>query len=1570
MPKIPIEQALANLREKPARLPVEQALLNIRQQKLPTVPKEGLPPVEEALTKIRGISPEEDWRQTAKEWVAPEIPKTAGRWGLPADPSRMAEPGITISPLTEEKLIPLRFPKIEKAIAKAPALVWKLTHKPAKMTVEGWEQVGTLVGSGLGEAYGLVIGSEAKKKSFYYNFLKAAPEVVGKEIIGKFGAPVTTPEFWMTYAALSEAGPLVARAAAKTGWSTAAWTKSKAAIWIGKHFSKLNKWQAKQAAIKIAKQMKKIKGYSAKAKKEYIRKVILKQFKEPMTLDLNYKSPLNELRRASGQMRAGTLTPTTPSAVKTISDQIDDVMRVRQNIEIATAPALEPTLKASQLAEIDGVINSVKTAITLAFKGMNKDAVEYAKEQISALDTIQKTTIPTEREVEEAEVKPVLPPKVIAKKKVIEKATIDRIIDGQERMRPATTTKTDWREALGPGMYMKVFKDFEFLSRPDVKAQEMGMDEDELREAIVKRIKERKEEVKYVETEPALKERAEKVQDFQMGENIKVKNIAGVEVTLPKDEKYKAYFMKDEMTGKDIVHLVDGKEVTVYKGQMNKLKGELIGAPVVKKAKPPVTEKVKPPVKKKLSKEETVKAYTGMVKDLAVAHKGLGLNFSELQSAGNLAILNAIKSYDPKKGVKFSTYVWKAINNQMNADIKNLRPGAVIRKPKQVSINVSKMEAFINQYQQEHDKAPTDLEIGQELQIPSAKVKDLKKWAKLKLPVEPVRDKEGELIGDEEMYESTEKLYAAIGIPISEETIIAFGDKIFNAPVEKVSTVKSILRRQQADRALLLDRLQRVMDATQIFFDRQSTEDNIKFLDKMERGELQETPELNKIAKNLKRILDRAYDEDVAYEDKLNYIENYFPHIWKNAKKAKSYVKKFSRTPAFAKKRYHRLIADGIKAGLELKSMNPVDLVLMRADASAHNKMTKEILSQLKSYGLAQFQKGVGAAPEGWSKVGTTKEGEPMLRAFFPTEKGVVVGGDYIFPTPTANVLRRWLSPSWWHSDNLGGSAFRGIMRAKNMMVSIMLTLSGFHTIETGLSAISSNITVGIEQIARGDYAKGLWSIVGRNIPGIFPILPLVEGFATRKAWYKGAKTSGQEKAVELLTRGGMRPRMSKYWRVNGIRTIRRALMKGEYLGATLEIIPAITEILSTPVMEWWVPQLKISTYLKNASDFIAAHPNMTDIEQDKELGTIARNIDARFGQVVYDNLFWDKTIKELTMAMSLSLGWNWGNFDQFAGGVYDFSNSIYNMTYGKALPGEPGKLPLRQKEVKFTDRTIYLMVYVMIVGMFGGLVTWALTKKRPEELLDYYAPRTGNKNPDGSDERLTLPAGTKEYFAMREALRKHGLVTGPALYASHKFSPLLSQFSQLLMNRDYFGTEIRDINAPKFVQGKQFLEYLASANRPFSIQGYLRQKEMGTPTIMPFLGMNPAPSYITKTKIQKEIGDIWVKRFGGSVKSREQWEKGQIKKKIRRRMEKNELLTSSEMQQMIRDGVVSFGWFEKMYKLQRQGVLGRGDIVMFQRLPEEDQQALIERMTDKEKMTYMRYAQKNLKIKYQKFLR
>jgi len=785
-------------------------------------------------------------------------------------------------------------------------------------------------------------------------------------------------------------------------------------------------------------------------------------------------------------------------------------------------------------------------------------------------------------------------------------------------------------------------------------------------------------------------------------------------------------------------------------------------------------------------------------------------------------------------------------------------------------------------------------------------------------------------------------------------------DKIFT-PEEPAAMVRISARRLMAERAREIDAIVEATKISHEWWDRQPVDKQILYIDKMMKGDtdFSEFGKDSKVVKDMaqqhRALLDKAYEIDKSVNERLDYLENYWPGIWKNREKAEAWIqKKLNTTPGYYKHKFYKLMSDGIKAGLEPITTNPQEMVLWRYFSALHHKMRKDFLNEMKAYELLKFKRGFKKPPKGWAV-----PKDPSLQVFFRGKEGMVRTGEWIMPKEAANIVDKWLSPSLWSRPDNWGKVFKAFMAVKNPFVAVKLGLSGFHFLNVTLSDLTYNVMRLTNSTLKGDIDVALDRFAD-ILTG--PVSSLKLGHKAVELWLgkRSIQTDLDKEIVNYLIRAGARYKLSKAYKIGLEDNWKKAIRdfrKKNIIGGTIKLIPAIAEKIQAPLMEWYVPRLKIGAFLKQAKDFTSAHPEIKGAKLDKALQKIWDSMDNNFGQMVYDNLFWNRTIRDLAVASSLSLSWQLGTIREWGGAGLDIKEAIMKK-----------KMPLWAGRIQFS------ITYPFVVGMIGGLMCYLFTGKPPQELLDYFYPKTGEKNPDGSDERLQLPAMTKEYWVAKAALEKHGIFKGISTVAWHKLNPVISLTLDLFTNQDYFKTEIRDPNAPLLKQAEQVAVFLGTSGLvPISIANFIRHEKIsGEKSILPILGIGVAPRYITRTKIQNEIYNLYSKRFQGIKKRGEKYETNQIKAQLRsllwvaenhhdpERRKKAWAEFVETLKEVKEKNIVLSKRFWKTIRLAP-------DIRVFSALNDEDQLDLLLKMTPKELTRYLRYAKRRAKYEFLK---
>jgi hypothetical protein len=333
-----------------------------------------------------------------------------------------------------------------------------------------------------------------------------------------------------------------------------------------------------------------------------------------------------------------------------------------------------------------------------------------------------------------------------------------------------------------------------------------------------------------------------------------------------------------------------------------------------------------------------------------------------------------------------------------------------------------------------------------------------------------------------------------------------------------------------------------------------------------------------------------------------------------------------------------------------------------------------------------------------------------------------------------SKLLERYLSPGLMESDSpLARGLFKGYREATNGLNLFNLGLSGFHFLGTGLNAgLFEPIQNALVKASRGD----IGSLRASDIPGWGLVERVMNGWKMQKEWYApGSQGKDVADAMKSYVEGGGRAGMADMDRTSWYRGVRDALdeiKSGKILTGggkfAAQLAPALMELINKPVMDKWVPWVKMGsamTRMQYEMERMGRQGKAMDKDAVRQtMGRIGDSMDNRFGQVAYDNLFWHKSFKDLAMATIRAVGWNVGTWRELGGGVKDIPSSLRGLSQGEGI----------------SDRLAYVAALTFGSGLIGGLTHYALNGQGPDELKDYFFPKTGGKSKDGTPERLSFP--------------------------------------------------------------------------------------------------------------------------------------------------------------------------------------------------------------------------------------
>jgi hypothetical protein len=309
-------------------------------------------------------------------------------------------------------------------------------------------------------------------------------------------------------------------------------------------------------------------------------------------------------------------------------------------------------------------------------------------------------------------------------------------------------------------------------------------------------------------------------------------------------------------------------------------------------------------------------------------------------------------------------------------------------------------------------------------------------------------------------------------------------------------------------------------------------------------------------------------------------------------------------------------------------------------------------------------------------------------------------------------------------------------------------------------------------------------------------------------------------------------------------------------------------------------------------------------------------------GQLVYDNLFWNKTMKDLSMASVRSLGWNLGTIRELGGGVKDTVKMLDDMRQGK--------------KPELSYRMAYTMALPIVAGLGGAIYQYLHTGKGPEELKDYYFPKNGALDKKGQPARVSLPTYMKDIYHY---------TTNPVQTVLNKFNPVNNAVIQMLANKDFYGTEIRHADDPAMQQVLDEMKFLGTQFIPFGIRNLNRSTAKGPESkIEPFIGITPAPYDVDMTKAEKSASEMAKAKIPVGSRTQEQAKHSQMKQDLRNQY--TESKDSGVLRQAVDEGKIS--------RREQTEIIKQGKMTRLERLTQhlsfEETASLMNKATPKEK--------------------
>lgn len=594
--------------------------------------------------------------------------------------------------------------------------------------------------------------------------------------------------------------------------------------------------------------------------------------------------------------------------------------------------------------------------------------------------------------------------------------------------------------------------------------------------------------------------------------------------------------------------------------------------------------------------------------------------------------------------------------------------------------------------------------------------------------------------------------------------------------------------------------------------------------------------------------------------DGVGYVENYLTLMAKDPAQSAQFMAKVRKTLAgragFLEARKlanHRAMRE---AGIEPKYTNIADIMSVSMADQQRLIKAKRILNAEQAEGRVFNEPGPGLVElpsEITSKIASRNpDGTKM---------------SYYATPGVATVLYNHMSGGF--ESTRGRNVYRAVRTWTDTSVSLQLAISAFHATFSMVDAQWSKGALALAELQEGNVGRASLELIKAMVPGWSQLEMFLDGNKLRKAMLSGDIPPELKDAAEAVLMGGGRLSQSEYridtLHSNAEASFRKALQAAqagkfgiaayEAGAGTIKTPIFLAELINKPLMEGLIPRMKVGAFLQMAAFERAKGPENLRERYQKAW----QSVDDRLGQMVTDNMFWDKSATQIMRVLTRSLTWNLGTKNVAMGAIDPIKTLASSVKAGK-----PQAMSLR---------TNYLIMGAFLTAFNSVMMQYMLGQGAPKKMdnpkdefvpgvpysTDLFMPRIGGTDKNGKPKRVMVASYIKDMAEfVRIAVGSSGATV--AKLAASKLSPGISLPYQALTNEDELGNRIGGAK-----------ERLAHAvPTPIGIGQVVTGRQEGKSwpeALAPAAGFPPAKKDLVATTAENTLRDkLDMRRPGGTT--------------------------------------------------------------------------------------------------------